>query len=163
MWCVAFIRLSCSLLKNHKTTTNQITNTHTIVAMSAQEEEIDIFAEETEEEKELNAKNAAKKQEQKAASAATNQKLTKSQVVLDIKPWESETDLDALAEILRNKTREGLVWGAMEKRPLAFGVNKLVAVMTIDDHLVSAEDIEEMITEEEDYVQSYEIATWNKL
>jgi elongation factor 1-beta len=127
--------------------------------MSNAEEDIDIFAEETEEEKELNKKNAEKKQAQKEASA----KHTKSQVVVDIKPWEAETDLDKLAEILRSKQVEGLVWGAMEKRPLAFGVNKLVVVMTIDDHLVSADDIEELIMGEEDYVQSYEVTTWNKL
>ena len=126
--------------------------------MSA-EEDLDLFGEETEEEKEINRQNAEKKEAQKQST----QKHTKSQVVIDIKPWEEETDLDKLAEILRSKEREGLVWGAMEKRPLAFGINKLVVVMTIDDHLVSADDIEEMIVNEEDYVQSYEIATWNKL
>jgi elongation factor 1-beta len=126
--------------------------------MSA-EDDIDIFAEETEEEKELNKQNAEKQQ----AKKETTLKNTRSQVVIDIKPWEAETNLDELADKLRAKEREGLVWGAMEKKPLAYGVSKLVVLLTIDDHLVSADDIEDMITEEEDYVQSMEVATWNKL
>lgn len=88
---------------------------------------------------------------------------TKSQLIIDIKPWDSETNLEQLTKILKQKELEGITWGEFETQPLAFGVNKLVVAVVIEDDKVTCDDIEELITEEEDYVQSIDIVAWNHI
>lgn len=36
----------------------------------------------------------------------------KSSVLLDVKPWDDETDMAKLEEAVRNVKMEGLLWGA---------------------------------------------------
>jgi elongation factor 1-beta len=36
----------------------------------------------------------------------------KSSVLLDVKPWDDETDMTKLEEAVRNVKMEGLLWGA---------------------------------------------------
>ena len=38
--------------------------------------------------------------------------IAKTSVVLDIKPWDDETDMDAMLKNVKTITKEGLVWGA---------------------------------------------------
>lgn len=38
--------------------------------------------------------------------------MAKSSVVLDVKPWDDETDMKAVEKAVREIQTEGLVWGA---------------------------------------------------
>ena len=89
--------------------------------------------------------------------------VEKSVVVLDVKPWDSETDLKALEEKIRTITMEGLEWKGGELKPIAFGVSKLVIMCHIVDKLVSVDDLQEKIQEFEDDVQSTDVAAFSKL
>jgi len=105
-----------------------------------------------------NAKKAAKVAQKGAV-------IAKSMITLDVKPFDDETDLDALAKKIKSEiVMDGLVWGAKhEKKPLAFGIFKLVVTAVVEDDKVSTDDLTEKIGEYEDEVQSVDIAAFNKL
>jgi len=104
----------------------------------------------------------AKKAEKVAKKGAV---IAKSMITLDVKPFDDETDLEALAKKIKSEiTMDGLVWGATHKLvPLAFGIKKLVITAVVEDDKVSTDDLTERIEEYEDEVQSTDIAAFNKL
>jgi len=81
----------------------------------------------------------AEKAEKKGVVAA------KSMITLDIKPFDDETDLQALAAKIKSEiTMDGLVWGSKhELKPLAFGIFKLVITAIVEDEKVSTDDLTE--------------------
>ena len=92
--------------------------------------------------------------------------VAKSIILIDIKPWDETTDLDALAaRVLKDVTMDGLMWKTeYKKEPLAYGVFKLVMGFVIEDEKVSVEgDIIEKLQEWEDAIQSVDIQSFNKL
>jgi len=91
--------------------------------------------------------------------------VAKSLVILEIKPWGPETDLDELAKkVLKEVAMDGLVWKTeYKKEPVAYGVFKIVIGVVVEDAKVSVDDIQEQIESFEDYVQSVDIAAFNKL
>jgi len=107
------------------------------------------------------------KEERLAAYAAKKAKkpgvIAKSSVILDIKPWDDETDLDEVEKLVKSIEMEGLVWGAAKKLPLGYGIHKLQIVTCVEDEKVSVDDLIEKITEFEDHVQSVDIAAFNKI
>ena len=107
----------------------------------------------------LKAKAEEAKKKKKPAPVA------KSIVLWDIKGWDDTTNLDELAKkVLAEVAQEGLVWKTEYKmEPVAFGIKKLVMGAVIEDEKVSADAICERIEEYEDYVQSVDIAVFNKL
>jgi len=59
---------------------------------------------------------------------------------------------------------DGLTWKTeFKKEPVAFGVFKIVIGATVEDEKVSTDDVADKIMEYEDYVQSVDIAAFNKL
>ncbi|KAM2378755.1 hypothetical protein ACFX1X_040114 [Malus domestica] len=125
------------------------------------DDDVDLFGEETEEEK--------KAAEERAASikASTKKKESgKSSVLLDVKPWDDETDMKKLEEAVRSVHTEGLLWGASKLVAVGYGIKKLQIMMTIVDDLVSVDTlIEEQLTVEpiNEYVQSCDIVAFNKI
>lgn len=114
----------------------------------------------------LKAKRVAEYNARKAEKAATKGVVAaKSMITLDVKPFDDETDLDALAAKIKSEiAMPGLVWGQKhEKKPLAFGIFKLVVTAVVEDDKVSTDDLTEKIEEYEDEVQSVDIAAFNKL
>jgi len=107
---------------------------------------------------EYNARKA-EKAEKKGVVAA------KSMITIDVKPFDDETDLEALAAKIRSEiTMDGLLWGQEHKLvPMAFGIKKLVITAIVEDAKVSTDDLTEKIEEYEDEVQSTDIAAFNKL
>lgn len=89
--------------------------------------------------------------------------VAKSSVVLDVKPWDDETDMKLLEEEVRKISMDGLLWGASKLVPLAYGIKKLQIVTVIEDEKVSVDELSERICEIEDYVQSVDIAAFNKI
>ena len=87
----------------------------------------------------------------------------KSFVTLDVKPWAEDTDMKELEDTVRGITKDGLVWGASKLVDIGFGIKKLQINLVIEDEKISLNDLEEEIQELEDYVQSTDIVTMQKL
>ncbi|XP_008456796.1 elongation factor 1-delta 2-like isoform X1 [Cucumis melo] len=130
-------------------------------AKVADDDDMDLFGEETEEEK--------KAAEERAASIKASSKKKesgKSSVLMDIKPWDDETDMKKLEEAVRSVQMEGLLWGASKLVPVGYGIKKLQIMLTIVDDLVSVDNlIEEHLTAEpiNEHVQSCDIVAFNKI
>jgi len=91
-------------------------------------------------------------------------KKDRSQIVLDVKVWEADTDLDKLYRDIAAIKIPSLTWGeAYEKKPVAFGIFKLVVTCVIIDDDVPIDDITEPIEAMEDIVQSVDMLTMNRL
>jgi elongation factor 1-beta len=103
------------------------------------------------------AEYAAKKADKGPKPAA------KSIVTLDVKPWDDETDMDQLVANVKAIEIEGLVWGAHQLIPIGYGIKKLQINLVIEDALVSLDDLQAAVEEDEDNVQSTDIAAMQKL
>ncbi|CEG42735.1 ef-1 guanine nucleotide exchange domain-containing [Plasmopara halstedii] len=132
----------------------------------AEDDDDDLFGDDDEEEDDEAAKALAAKRAEAAKAAKKEKKkpIERSQVVIEVKPWEAETDLEELATKIKAVPIEGLTWGEGHKLvPVAFGIKKLLVQCVIVDDLVLLDDITEAIESFEDYVQSVDIASMNKL
>ncbi|KAJ0828098.1 putative translation elongation factor EF1B/ribosomal protein S6 [Helianthus annuus] len=91
--------------------------------------------------------------EDRAAAVKASRKKKesgKSSVLMDIKPWDDETDMQNLEEAVRSVQMEGLLWGACTKiGAVGYGIKKLQIMLTIVDDLVSVDMLfEEHLTVE---------------
>ena len=91
--------------------------------------------------------------------------IAKSLVIFEVKPLESETDLDVLgARIIKEVAMDGLIWKTeFKKAPVAYGIFKIQIGCTVEDLKVSTDDLIEQIEAMDDMVQSVDIAAFNKL
>ncbi|KAM0891516.1 hypothetical protein ACQ4PT_026356 [Festuca glaucescens] len=123
--------------------------------------DVDLFGEETEEDKKAAEERAA------SAKASTKKKESgKSSVLLDVKPWDDETDMKKLEETVRSVKMEGLLWGASKLVSVGYGIKKLQIMMTIVDDLVSVDNLIEDHFDVEpanEYIQSCDIVAFNKI
>jgi len=107
------------------------------------------------------------KQERLAAYEAKKSKkvaiIAKSSIVLDVKPWDDETDMAQIEECVRSIQADGLLWGASKLVPLAYGIKKLQIMCVVEDDKIGTDFLEEEITKFEDLVQSVDIAAFNKI
>eukprot|EP00922_Rhytidocystis_sp_ex-Travisia-forbesii_P018194 GHVS01027074.1.p2 GENE.GHVS01027074.1~~GHVS01027074.1.p2 ORF type:complete len:274 (+),score=64.40 GHVS01027074.1:96-824(+) len=155
----------------------------------AKEEDFDLFGED-----DGNAAAAKELAEKRKEGAPKPKKvvINKSSLVIEVKPNNIDTDLEAVWDLVKNITIEGVTWGIGHKKvPIAFGLYKLQVSCVILDDLVNTEEIMEQIEalgmdpkvaaerkkkreeggeeEEEDeedspgLVQSAEIVSFNKL
>ncbi|KAF6150051.1 hypothetical protein GIB67_002833 [Kingdonia uniflora] len=125
------------------------------------DDDVDLFGEETEEEKQAAEARAAS-----VKASGKKKESGKSSVLLDVKPWDDETDMAKLEEAVRSVVLEGLTWGASKLVAVGYGIKKLQIMMTIVDDLVSIDDlIEERLTAEpaNEYIQSCDIVAFNKI
>jgi translation elongation factor EF-1beta len=89
--------------------------------------------------------------------------VAKSSIVFDVKPEDSETNLDDVEKAMRKEiVMEGLHWGVAERVPVAFGIFKLRVMTTVVDDLVSTDDLEEKLAALPG-VQSVDIHAFNKI
>lgn len=78
-------------------------------------------------------------------------KIEKTSVVWEVKPADSETDLDAVEAQIRSISKDGLAWGEeFRKVPVAFGIFKLVISCVVEDEKVSLQEVEDEIDSWED-------------
>lgn len=128
------------------------------------DDDVDLFGSDDEEE---DAEAARVREERLAAYAAKKSKkpgpIAKSSVLLDCKPWDDETDMAAMEAEIRKISMDGLNWGAAKLQPVGYGIQKLSILCTVEDEKVSIDELSETITEIEDYVQSVDIAAFNKI
>ncbi|XP_074594439.1 elongation factor 1-beta [Brevipalpus obovatus] len=130
-------------------------------ASKADDDELDLFGSEDDEEAEkLKAERVKAYQEKKAKKPAL---VAKSNVILDVKPWEDETDMKELEMAVRKIQADGMVWGASKLVPIAYGIKKLTIVCVVEDDKISIDWLTEEIEKIEDYVQSVDIAAFQKI
>nr|XP_015915345.2 elongation factor 1-beta' isoform X1 [Parasteatoda tepidariorum] len=129
---------------------------------AADDDDVDLFGsdEENEDDARIREERLKAYENKKSKKPAL---IAKSSVVLDVKPWDDETDMKALEEAVRSISTEGLKWGAGKLVPLAYGIKKLQLVAIVEDDKVSIDWLQEAIQEHEDLVQSVDIAAFNKL
>ncbi|XP_030513737.1 elongation factor 1-delta-like [Rhodamnia argentea] len=141
--------------------TPPVCDTKSAAAEDDDDDDVDLFGEETEEEKKAAEERAA------AVKASGKKKESgKSSVLLDVKPWDDETNMQKLEEAVRSVQMEGLLWGASKLVPVGYGIKKMQIMMTIVDDLVSVDTlIEDHLTVEpvNEYVQSCDIVAFNKI
>lgn len=128
------------------------------------DDDVNLFGSEDEDEDtaatELREKRLAEYAAKKSKKPAL---IAKSNVILDIKPWDDETDMKKLEQEVRKITMDGLLLGASKLVPLAYGIHKLQMSCVIEDDKVSVDELQEKIEQIEDYVQSVDIAAFNKI
>jgi len=130
----------------------------------ADENDIDLFGEDPEAEAEHERAIERKAQEQIAAKKASGKTvIAKSSVTLDVKPYDSETDMKLVEEKVRSIKKEGLDWKASKLVDLCYGIKKLVIIAVVVDDLISVDELQEEIQAFEDVVQSVDIARFDKL
>ncbi len=62
--------------------------------------------------------------------------IAKSNVILDVKPWDDETNMADLEAAVRTIQMDGLVWGVSKLVPLAYGIKKLQIVCVVEGNLL---------------------------
>ena len=124
-------------------------------------DDMDLFGEETEEEKkakeEMKNKNKEKKKEKKKP-------IDKSHVIMEIKGWDKDQDLEALAKkIISTIKKDGLQWNTGYKlEEVAFGIKKLIIACLIEDEKCSLQEIQDELESWTDDVQSVDVVSFNK-
>lgn len=137
-------------------------------AAEEDDDDVDLFAsddEEADEEAEkIKAARIAEYNARKEAKEAKKGKvIAKSNIILDIKPWDDETDLEVLEKSIRSITMDGLLWGTGKFVPVGYGIKKLQITCVIEDDKVMMDDLEDQVTGFEDFVQSMDIVAFNKI
>nr|XP_026646422.1 elongation factor 1-delta isoform X3 [Zonotrichia albicollis] len=128
------------------------------------DDDIDLFGSDDEEEDQEAAKVREERLRQYAEKKAKKPGLiAKSSILLDVKPWDDETDMAKMEECVRSIHMDGLVWGASKLVPVGYGIKKLQIQCVVEDEKVGTDILEEEITKFEDYVQSVDIAAFNKI
>merc|ERR1712218_704842 len=128
------------------------------------DDDVDLFGSDDEEE---DAEAAKVREERLAAYAAKKSKkpalIAKTSVLLDCKPWDDETDTNKMLKEIKTIQMDGLVWGASKLVPVGYGINKLQIICVVEDEKDSIDELQEKITDIEDYVQSCDVAAMNKI
>jgi elongation factor 1-beta len=76
---------------------------------------------------------------------------------------ESHSDMKQLEANVRAIQKDGLVWGASQLIAVGFGIKKLQINLVDEDEKVSTDELQQEIEEDEDHVQSTDIAAMQKL
>ncbi|KAF4354263.1 hypothetical protein F8388_021740 [Cannabis sativa] len=119
------------------------------------DDDLDLFGDETEEDK-----KAAEEREAAKKASSKKKESGKSSILMDVKPWDDETDMKKLEEAVRS------VEMPAKLVPVGYGIKKLQIMLTIVDDLVSPDNIiEDYLTAEpaNEYIQSCDIVAFNKI
>ncbi|XP_071142701.1 elongation factor 1-delta-like isoform X2 [Mytilus edulis] len=128
------------------------------------DDDFDLFGDDDEE-----AQAEAEKIKQERIKAYADKKakkpvlIAKSSIVLDVKPWDDETDMKELERCVRTVVMDGLVWGNSKLVPVGYGIKKLQIMCVVEDDKVGTDDLEDAITHFEDFVQSVDVSSFNKI
>ncbi|CAM9183287.1 unnamed protein product, partial [Lampetra fluviatilis] len=128
-----------------------------------EDDDIDLFGSDDDE-----GEEARKVKEERLAQYAAKKSkkpsvIAKSSIVLDVKPWDDETDMAQLEVYVRSVAMDGLVWGVSKLVPVGYGIKKLQIQCVVEDDKVSVDLLEEAIVAFEDHVQSVDVAAFNKI
>merc|ERR1712110_1381122 len=129
-----------------------------------EEDDVDLFG--SDEESDDEEKKRITEERLKAYHEKKSKKpkvIAKTSVLFDVKPWDDETDMDAMLKEVKTIEMEGLVWGASKLVPVGYGIKKLQVMCVVEDEKVSIDELSEKICEFEDFVQSVDIAAMSKI
>lgn len=133
-------------------------------AAADDDDDVDLFGSGDEEE---DAEAARIKEERVKAYAEKKSKkpalIAKSNIILDVKPWDDETSMVEMEKNVRSIEMDGLLWGASKLVAVGYGIMKLQICCVIEDDKVSVDELQEKIQEFEDFVQSVDIAAFQKI
>ncbi|RCK55777.1 Elongation factor 1-beta [Candida viswanathii] len=134
-------------------------------AAEEEDDDVDLFGSDDDEvDEEAEKLKQQRLAEYAAKKAAKGPKpAAKSIVTLDVKPWDDETNLDELLANVKAIEIDGLTWGAHQWIPVGFGIKKLQINLVVEDAKVSLDDLQAAVEEDEDHVQSTDIAAMQKL
>ena len=123
---------------------------------------MDLFGEETEKDKK--AKEEMKKKYKENKKGKKKKEVDKSHVILEIKGWDADQDLESLAKkIFSTIKKDGLSWNTGYKlEEVAFGVKKLVIAFLAEEEECSVQEIVDELESWEDDIQSVEVVSFNK-
>merc|ERR1711936_1473221 len=113
-----------------------------------EEDDVDLFGssdEEVSEEKKRITEERLKAYHEKKSKKP--QVIAKTSVLLDVKPWDDETDHDQMLASVKSIEMDGLLWGASKLIPIGYGIKKLQVMCTVEDDKVSVEELTEKIEE----------------
>jgi len=158
------------LEKGSKTTPPASSTKSSKVEVAAEEddedEDVDLFGSDSDDEEAKAEKERVTAERLKAYHEKKSKKpalIAKTSVLLDIKPWDDETDMDEMLKAAKSIEKEGLVWGASKLVPVGYGINKLQLMCVVEDEKVSIDELCEEIAEFEDFVQSVDVAAMSKI
>jgi len=138
-------------------------DTKTSAAKDDADDDFELFGSDEEADEEAERVKAERLAAYEAKKSKKEAIIAKSNIVLDVKPWDDETDMAKLEECVRSVQCDGLLWGASKLVPLAYGIKKLQITCVVEDDKVGTDYLEEEITKYEDYIQSVDIAAFNKI
>jgi len=130
------------------------------------DDDVDLFGSDSEDEETKAEKERVTAERLKAYHEKKSKKpalIAKTSVLLDIKPWDDETDMNEMLKSAKSIEKEGLVWGASKLVPVGYGINKLQLMCVVEDEKVSIDELCEQIAEFEDFVQSVDVAAMSKI
>ncbi|XP_072040608.1 LOW QUALITY PROTEIN: elongation factor 1-delta-like [Amphiura filiformis] len=131
------------------------------------DDDIDLFGDDDDDEveklKEEKKKEVDAKKKRKVSGKVKPAVIAKSSILLDVKPWDDETDMADIEKNVRTIVSDGLVWGASKLVPVGYGIKKLQIMCVVEDDKVGTDFLEESITAFEDLVQSVDIVAFNKI
>ncbi|KAG7455088.1 hypothetical protein MATL_G00252880 [Megalops atlanticus] len=127
------------------------------------DDDLDLFGSDEEEDEEAERIREQRVKEYAERKSKKPTIIAKSSILLDVKPWDDETDMVKLEECVRSVQADGLLWGSSKLVPVGYGIKKLQIQCVVEDDKVGTDMLEEEITKFEDYVQSVDVAAFNKI
>merc|ERR1711920_957682 len=113
-------------------------------AAADDDEDVDLFGSDDEEDEEAEKIKAQRIADYNARKAAKEDKkgklIAKSNIILDIKPWDDTTDMAKLEECVRSVTMDGLLWGTGKLVAVGYGIKKLQITCVVEDDKVGTDD-----------------------
>ncbi|MBN3285210.1 EF1D factor, partial [Polyodon spathula] len=116
------------------------------------DDDIDLFGSDEEEDAEAARIREERLQQYAAKKAKKPALIAKSSILLDVKPWDDETDMVKMEECVRSVQADGLLWGSSKLVPVGYGIKKLQIQCVVEDDKVGTDMLEEEITKFEDLV-----------
>ncbi|CAA9997830.1 unnamed protein product [Nesidiocoris tenuis] len=116
------------------------------------DDDVDLFGSSDEEDAEAEKLKQQRVAEYAAKKSKKPALIAKSSIILDVKPWDDETDMKEMEKRVREIEADGLLWGASKLVPLAYGIHKLQINCVVEDEKISIDWLSETIEGIEDLV-----------
>merc|ERR1712243_465252 len=65
--------------------------------------------------------------------------IAKSNIILDVKPWDDETNMNEVESLVRTIKADGLLWGASKMVAIGYGIKKLQIACVVEDDKISTD------------------------
>lgn len=130
---------------------------------NADEDDFDLFGSDEEDDAAADRLKADRLKAYEEKKKGKVQIIAKSNIILEVKPWDDETDMTKVEEAVRSIEADGLLWGVSRLVPIAYGIKKLQITCVVEDDKIGTDFLEEEITKFDDLVQSVDIAAFNKI